>query len=336
MGNQWNLNEIVSKGVFMVSVFLIATAARGEWLLFIVYLGKDHLQEYFDIHDGFTNTTAATTTTGVSTLERMGLKDLHIYTIFAVLVSFSTFWGIGLSFDKYFYKNRKNQPESWKCQPDRWLTRSNEWHEFILGSTNMFLGSVGSGFISCYIMNGGQNKLYTNISDYGWGYFLLSIPALFFYNEAISYYPHRFFHNPWLYKKVHKIHHRYGSPTLYSTTAMHPLEFLMYQTFLAIPVFTVPVHAVVFVTILLYGYYYGMMDHSGIKMDAVWPWQPSSMFHDDHHRYFHCNFGFNTLIFDRFHGTLRKKNYKYGEKVFGGDGKAEDNAKQKTSEFYKY
>lgn len=82
-----------------------------------------------------------------------------------------------------------------------------------------------------------------NIGEYGWLYFLLSIPALFMYNEAISYYPHRFFHNPWLYKKVHKIHHRYGSPTLYSTTAMHPLEFLMYQTFLAIPVFTVPVHA---------------------------------------------------------------------------------------------
>ena len=62
------------------------------------------------------------------------------------------------------------------------------------------------------------------------------------YNEAISYYPHRFFHNPFLYKNVHKIHHRYGSPTLYSTTAMHPLEFLMYQTFLAIPAFTVPLH----------------------------------------------------------------------------------------------
>ena len=44
-------------------------------------------------------------------------------------------------------------------------------------------------------------------------------------------------------------------------------------------------HSVVYVVILLYGYYYGMMDHSGIKMGAVWPWQPSSMFHDDHHRY---------------------------------------------------
>ena len=58
-----------------------------------------------------------------------------------------------------------------------------------------------------------------------------------------SVFIYRFFHNPWLYKHVHKIHHRYVSPTLYSTTAMHPLEFLMYQTFLALPVFTVPLHA---------------------------------------------------------------------------------------------
>ena len=35
----------------------------------------------------------------------------------------------------------------------------------------------------------------------------------------------------------------------------------------------------------LYIYYYGMMDHSGIMMDAVWPWQPPTIFHDDHHRY---------------------------------------------------
>lgn len=227
-------------------------------------------------------------------------------------------------------------PETWKCQPDRWLTSSNEWHEFILGSTNMLIGSAASGVISCYIMNGGYTSLYTNINDRGWLYLALSIPALFMYNEAVSYYPHRLFHYPWLYRRIHKLHHRYGSPTIYSTVAMHPLEFLMYQTFLALPAFFVPLHPAVFVSVLLYGYYYGMMDHSGIKMSAMWPWQPSSMFHDDHHRHFHCNFGFNTLLFDRFHDTLRKKNYKYGEKVFGGHGKTARTETTESSEYYKY
>lgn len=325
MGASINTREIISKGLFMIGVFLIATAARGEWLLLIVYVAKDYLRETLQVADAQLNETLSDT----DFLTDIGLKNLPIFMVFAVAVSFSTFWGIGLSFDKYFYKNRRHMPKEWKCQPDRWLTKETEWHEFFLGSFNMLLGSLGSGVISCYIINGGKNTLYTNISEHGWLYFLATIPALFMYNEAVSYYPHRFFHNPYLYKKVHKIHHRYGSPTLYSTTAMHPLEFLMYQTFLAIPAFTVPLHVGVFLTILLYGYYYGMMDHSGINMDAVWPWQPSSMFHDNHHRYFHCNFGFNTLIFDKFHGTLRKKDRIYGETIFN-DGRGRE--RQETEE----
>ncbi|KAH3878107.1 uncharacterized protein LOC127873877 [Dreissena polymorpha] len=329
--SSWNIWDLLSKGVFMVGVFVLATAARGEWFLVATYLGKDFLRDVMPTFDVTVSSTSHLRPLSMGTW----FKDLPIYVAFAVLTSFCTFWGIGMSFDFYFYKNRKDKPEQWKCQPDRWLTKSNEWHEFLLGSTNMLIGSVASGFISCYIMNGGKCTLYTRPDEYGWAYLLLSAPALFFYNEAVSYYPHRMFHTPFLYRHVHKVHHRYGSPTLYSTTAMHTLEFLVYQTLLALPVFVVPLHAVVFVPILLYGYYYGMMDHSGIKMDAVWPWQPSSMFHDDHHRHFHCNFGFNTILFDRFHGTLRRTNRKYGETVFGGKGKTEF-LKNNQSEFITY
>ena len=41
-------------------------------------------------------------------LTSIGLQNLPIFTLFAVAVSFTTFWGIGLSFDQYFYKNRKH------------------------------------------------------------------------------------------------------------------------------------------------------------------------------------------------------------------------------------
>jgi len=338
MGNtSWDTGDIVKKGVVMVSVFFLATAARGEWLLFFVYLGRDYLQQLVQpMPDAGSNLTEQSQGEAAgSLLQRLGLVDLHLHVIAAVTVSFVIFWGVGLSFDRYFYRNRKHVAETWKCQPDRWLTPANEWHEFILGSTNMFIGSVISGVIACYIMNGGKNSLYTDINEYGWVYTALSVPAVFVYNEFVSYYIHRLLHCPLVYRNIHKHHHRYGSPTLYSTTAMHPLEFLWLEGALAIPVFLVPLHPAVFVGNLLYGYYYGMMDHSGIKMDAVWPWQPSSMFHDDHHRYFHCNFGFNALFFDRFHGTLRKKHFKYGETVFGGGGKATGSLK-KSPEYLNY
>lgn len=56
-----------------------------------------------------------------------------------------------------------------------------------------------------------------------------------------------------------------------------------------------------FYAVLLYTYYHGIIDHSGIAFKAQWwqPWQPDAIFHDNHHQYFHVNFGFNMSIWDK-------------------------------------
>lgn len=85
--------------------------------------------------------------------------------------------------------------------------------------------------------------MYYSVSERGLAYFLFSLVAFFVYNETMAYYLHRLFHNPWLYKKIHKMHHRYHQPTAWSAVAMHPLEFIMYQGYLAATPFLVPIHA---------------------------------------------------------------------------------------------
>ena len=77
----------------------------GEWLLLIVYLAKDYLREKFQVAQPNTNGTLNYDT---DILTSIGLQNLPLFTLFAVAVSFVTFWGIGLSFDQYFYKNRKH------------------------------------------------------------------------------------------------------------------------------------------------------------------------------------------------------------------------------------
>ena len=71
-------------------------------------------------------------------------------------------------------------------------------------------------------------------------------------------------------------------------------------------------------------------DHAGVLATPVLPWQPTACFHDDHHRYFHCNFGQHVLWFDRLFGTLRRTSQRYGEGVFGGRGAARER-KQKPA-----
>lgn len=91
-------------------------------------------------------------------------------------------------------------------------------------------------------MFAGYTSLYYNISDRSLLYFIVSIPLVFLFNECAGYYSHRMFHIPVLYKTIHKWHHRYHQPTPLAATAMHPLEFLTYQTYYAAPAFIFPVH----------------------------------------------------------------------------------------------
>lgn len=60
--------------------------------------------------------------------------------------------------------------------------------------------------------------------------------------------------------------------------------------------YTVPIEV-----IAIYTYYHGITTHSGINFKAKWwqPWQPDSIFHDNHHQYYHVNFGFNFEIWDK-------------------------------------
>ena len=77
---------------------------------------------------------------------------------------------------------------------------------------------------------------------------------------------------------------RYHSPTAYSVLAMSPFELIFYDSLFIIPLFIFPINGFVYVAELVYVYYFGLMDHSGIKMESWFPWQPNTMFHDDHHR----------------------------------------------------
>ena len=57
-----------------------------------------------------------------------------------------------------------------------------------------------------------------------------------------TYWHHRAYHTPWLYKNFHKMHHAYKQPTAFSVTAIHPVEFVHLQFVQLAPMFLVPVH----------------------------------------------------------------------------------------------
>lgn len=300
-------------GTFLMStiIFVAGISMNGEWLIFLVYFLKQFGDEHY-----------------VSKFTTNKFQNIHLYLFYSYLMSYIIYFSVCGFLQWYFYICLRHTPEIWKCQPKQFLTWKDEKFEIILGTINLSIGATISAVMSCYIMNGGNTTIYYKISDYGLIYFLLSIPILFIWVDIQTYFLHRMLHLPFFYKNFHKIHHRFKQPTSFSATAMHPAEFIMMQSAMLLPLILVPFHWAVYLVVVGYVFYYGIIDHSGIKMDSIWPWQPSSMFHDDHHKYFHVNFGFNLTLWDKLQGTYRLKDRIYNETIFYGRGKSMTEASQ--------
>lgn len=269
------------------------------------------------------------------------IASLLIIIAISVGVSVVTFWGLGGLVHVAYYKRRRDRAHEWKLQPKRFLKDDLVRHSFKLGGFNIIIGGIVGGTFSWHVVNGGWSTLYFDLARWPdapggmvtnlvW----LPISALLCYAmiDAGLYYSHRFMHNKWIFKYIHRWHHRYTAPVIFTTTATHPLEFLVFQFFVMLPVVVVPMHWSVYLVVVLYTYLIGMIDHCGIKVQWPLPFHTGNRFHDDHHVYFHCNYGHHTQLWDRLHGTLRQENRRYGEHVFGGKGAPlKSKAKAKSS-----
>ena len=109
---------------------------------------------------------------------------------------------------------------------------------------------------------------------------------------------HRLLHFPFLYKTVHKLHHRWKQTTAFTSLALHPFEFLLLQSGVYLGLFLIPLHPACITANLLYVHYHNVVDHSGVYAESDLWWQPSSLYHDDHHRLFHVNFGQSLTVWD--------------------------------------
>ncbi len=237
----------------------------------------------------------------------------------AVLGGLGMYFLIGAIFELAYYR-RREQAAEWKCQPGRWPTPRARRHELWLGTANLTAASVASGLFVHHVTHGGYTTMYVSLAEHGLAYSIASGVGYLVVSDLLLYWAHRLFHTPALYRGVHKLHHRWGSPTAFTAMAMHPIEFATYQSIAILPLFVVPLHAYAVIAVLVVTNYYALVDHSGVK---TWSWLPfiaPSQFHDDHHAHFHVNYGQTLPFWDRMFGTARRRGRRYGVEVFGGKG----------------
>lgn len=263
----------------------------------------------------------------------LGLGDWAIPFDPATLLSFvvgSVVSGAGLYlliaavFHYVYYRQRRAQtPEQiakWKCQPQRFPTPRMGSTDLRLGIANITLGSMLSGFLAYWIYASGHSRIYISLSGHSVVEVLGGTLLYFVVTDVVIYWAHRLYHRPRWFRLIHRWHHRNPVPTALTAFSMHPVEFLTYQSIMLVPLLWLPLSAAGVIVVLLSSHIEALIQHSGVRVFPWLPWMPSTFYHDDHHRYFHVNYGQHLTLWDRLYGTLRRHDRQYGIEVFGGQG----------------
>jgi sterol desaturase/sphingolipid hydroxylase (fatty acid hydroxylase superfamily) len=130
-----------------------------------------------------------------------------------------------------------------------------------------------------------------------WYIQLAQIPTFYFILSLIFYYVHRILHTPYLYKRIHKVHHSWQTPVGCSAIYAHPIEHLLNNILpVFIPTLILKMHPIYLNIIVFITTMNSVNVHSGYNF-------VNAQEHDDHHKYFLCNYGAGLDVFDWLHST---------------------------------
>ncbi|QGX96842.1 sterol desaturase family protein [Roseovarius faecimaris] len=176
---------------------------------------------------------------------------------------------------------------------------------------NMFW-SLGSGVailtgflvITMWLMANGYAPTITPAGNPIW--FVLSLILLPIWSAFHFYWVHRLLHVPFLYKRVHSLHHRNVNVGPWSGFSMHPVEHLLYCSSLCIH-WIVPSDPILLFFHVIYLGPGAAMTHAGYEDLLIKDKRRLALgtfYHQLHHRYYECNYGNQEMPWDRWFGTF--------------------------------
>jgi lathosterol oxidase len=213
--------------------------------------------------------------------------------------------------------------EKWthKKIQQRFPGKERIWFEIKYSMLNMIIFVItGLGVAAMTKM--GIAHFYKNISDYGWGYFFISIIIMIFLHDTYFYWAHRFMHIKKLYPYVHKVHHQSINPTPWAAFSFHPIEGFLEAAIVPIIVLIMPVHGLAIFIFVLFSTILNVLGHLGFEIypkgftqNKWWWWNNTSTHHNMHHSLFDCNYGLYFNFWDKLMGTNHEKYHETFEKM---------------------
>ncbi|KAJ5924358.1 hypothetical protein N7466_008545 [Penicillium verhagenii] len=116
--------------------------------------------------------------------------------------------------------------------------------------------------------------------------------------ETMFYYSHRLLHVPYLYRQIHKKHHKFTAPIALAAQFAHPIEHIFANALpISLPPQLLRSHVLTFWAFLAWELFNTATVHSGYDF-----FHNKAKMHDLHHEKFNLNYGSVGLL-DWVHGT---------------------------------
>ena len=167
-----------------------------------------------------------------------------------------------------------------------------------------------------------ETKIYRHFSEHSALYYVLSTVFIIFFHDTYFYWIHRLMHQPFLYERIHKVHHLSKDPTPWAAFAFHPAEAFLEFAFIPIIIFTLPLHYTSLIILGLWQVIFNVMGHLGYELfprkmvqHPFFKWLNTSTNHNMHHKFVRCNYGLYFNIWDRILNTNHNKYYETYDEV---------------------
>ncbi|NWG90920.1 MAG: sterol desaturase family protein [Parvularculaceae bacterium] len=166
------------------------------------------------------------------------------------------------------------------------------------------------GVISVMGSDAGVMKAYDDPARFGWGYFWLSIAALIVLHDAWFYWTHRLIHDPRLFRRLHRLHHKSHNPSPFTAYSFDVGEAAINAAFMPLTLLVLPVSEFAIFLFLAHMIIRNAVGHSGYELFPAWrsgrpvfDWLTTVTHHDLHHAQAGWNYGLYFTWWDRLMGT---------------------------------
>lgn len=165
---------------------------------------------------------------------------------------------------------------------------------------------AGAGVFSVMGARAGWMCTYYVADERGWLYFAFSLVALIVAHDAWFYWTHRLIHDPRLFRRLHRTHHKSHNPSPWTAYSFDTGEAVINAAFLPLILFVMPVSIQAIVLFLLHMIIRNAMGHCGYELfpsrrngRPLFDWMTSVTHHDLQHAQAGWNYGLYFTWWDR-------------------------------------